>query len=196
MAQYELTGEEWMFLRVLFIAVEEQKSAYLHKYLLKCAKSVSVKELLTSLQTKKIIAQTYKVPEAGEKFVIEDVEFHDPFIKKVFKTSNSAGVELMRAYPAYMSTNGGTLLNLRNIVSKGGYVDEEDFYFQYGKKIKFSPELHNQVLLALAWGVKADLIKYSIVEFVGTSKWIELGETMTADKIGSFVTKMDTVQVL
>lgn len=196
MAQFQLTGEEWMFLRALFIAVDEEKFQYLQKYLLECAKSVSVRELLTSLKSKKIIAQDYDVPEVGAPFVIEDVEFTDSFTKKAFKTSNSAGIELMRAYPAYMSTNGGTLLNLRNIVSKGGYADEDDFYFQYAKKIKFNPKTHEQVLMALEFGKDKDLIKYSIVEFVATSKWIELAETMQADKMGSFLSKMDTLEVL
>ena len=196
MSEYNLTGEEWMFLRVLFIAVEEQKLPYLQKYLLECAKSISVRELLQSLKTKKIIAQSYQIPEVGEAFEVEDVEFHQPFMNKAFKVSNSAGIELMRNYPAYMSTASGTLLNLRNIVSKGGYIDEDDFYFQYAKKIKFSRVMHEQILQALEWGKEQDLIKYSIVEFVASSKWNELAETMNAAKIGNFVTKMDTIEVL
>jgi len=195
MKAYQLSGDEFIFLRVLFIAVEEDKLDYLKMYLLECAKGQSVRSLLTSLKSKKIIKKEYKIPEEGEKFEVDDVEFDDKFIAKIFKLSNIAGVELMRAYPAYMSANG-TLLNLRNIVSKGGYVDEDDFYFAYGKKIKFSPKTHKEVLEALEFGKKADLIKYSIVEFVGTSKWIELRETMDQDRLGKFVTKMDTREIL
>lgn len=196
MSQYQISGEEWMFIRALFIAVEEEKIDYLRVYLLECSKDKSVRDLLLSLKNKKILAKEYKIPNEGEKFEIEDVIFSTKFLKTTFKTSNSAGIELMRVYPAYMSTNGGTLLNLRNIVSKGGYIDEDDFYFAYGKKIKFNPEIHTEVMKALEFGKKADLIKYSIVEFVGSSKWIELSETMKLDKIGKFVTKFDTHEVL
>ena len=196
MSLYQLNGEEWMFLRMLFIAVEEEKLDYLKVYLFECAKSQSVRALLSSLKEKKIIAKGYKIPNEGEKFEVTDVEFDTRFITKMFKASNAAGVELMRAYPAYMTTAGGTLLNLRNIVSKGGYIDEDDFYFAYGKKIKFSPITHKEVLKTLKFGSDNDLIKYSIVEFVGTSKWIELRETMHKDQMGKFLKKMDTHEVL
>lgn len=52
----------------------------------------------------------------------------------------------------------------------------EDFFFFYGKTIKWNPTLHREIIDLLQWGKENDMIKMGISTFVINQSWIALKE--------------------
>ena len=81
------------------------------------------------------------------------------------------GKELYDAYPTHMSLNGRNIF-LKNHIKK--FLDVEDVYFWYAKTIGHSIEYHKFVLDTLAWAKEHNLIQFSLLEFIGSQKWLDL----------------------
>ncbi len=196
MARWSLTADEWMLTRLLMLAQDpENRPQYLKRYLTECAKTNLTREVLISLQNKKVIDKSYKVPKTGEKFSVDDLEFTEMFRKSHFKLSAEAGLELFDAYPAHMYGQGGKILNIRNI-TKGGYADLESFSFAYSKAIKHDPKLHREVLESLEYAKEHDMVQYGIVEYIASQKWREHMQMMKDGGIGGFTVKLDNVNLI
>ena len=50
----------------------------------------------------------------------------------------------------------------------------DDFFFFYGKTIKWNPETHTQIIKLLEYAKENNLINYSIATFVINEKWREI----------------------
>lgn len=197
MSEYSLDAEEYMFIQLVFLAVEPNPHPqYLYKYFRECKKATPTREMILSLKDKKILSKNYSVPEKGEIFRIEDLEFDKTFINKYFKESFEGGEELFNLYPDYLqNASNGNLYPAKNI-TKGGFMSLEDFFFAYSKAIRHSRANHEKVMDILNWSIQNKLITYGIVEYVVTRKWNDHIRMRELDQVGGFNVKMDTLEDL
>lgn len=187
--KYKLTAEEWLVIRLLFLAsAEEDHKEYLVRYL-RIPDRQDLREILQSLQSKGVILKSYRIPNRGEKFDPADVEFNQMFLKNHFKYSAILGQDLLEKYPTCMIIGGVTHM-LRTPGKK--FKDLEDLKFGYGKTIKHNPETHKRVLELLEWGKENNLINMGLAEFVSAQAWENIqaikdgdGATINLDAIKS-----------
>lgn len=196
MAKFKIDANEWYLLRCLFIAKFENDNSYLIKYIKECSKEGITAELLQSLKSKNILDKKYKVPQKGETFSLEELDFHQPFINKYLRSSNEMGQELFDAYPSYLIMDNGKHLPARNLVSKVVFKSMNDFFILYCKQIKYSVEKHEEIMSALTWAKEKNMINSSIVEYVISKKYDDHINSMKQDKQGKFVNKNDILEVV
>lgn len=170
--KYKLTTNELFLLKLLILALEENQLKYLYTYLQEndFARK-SLRDTLISLQNNNIINNSYKIPEKGEKFKIEEIILNKNFLKEFYKNSGILGQDLFDNFPPFLDTPN-VLYPLRNIAKK--YNSLEEFFFVYGKNIKFDYENHKKILDILAWAKENNLVTWTITEFVISAKWLEL----------------------
>ena len=176
--RHQLTAEEWFVVRLLLLASsEEAHEEYFIRYF-KLPTKPDLREIMVSLQNKGVVLKSYKVPNRGERFYPEDVEFNSNFLKNYFKYSYELGEELFKAYPMSMIVQG-IQHSLLNISKK--YNSLEEAYFAYGKAIGHNPVKHKRVLELLEWAKDNKLINYGICEFIISQKWTELERLQNGD---------------
>jgi hypothetical protein len=169
MIKYDLSEQELMIIKLIFLA-QENKKEYLIKYFTHKDHSI-LKDVLISLQDKGIILKSYKIPNKGDNFIPEDVDFNKVFLKNYLQYSNDLGMELFQNYPAFTVINGRTF-SLKNITKV--FKSLEDFCFAYGKSIKFNLEKHEEVMELLEYAKSTNFINFNICEFVVSQKWEEI----------------------
>ena len=172
MNNYNISPNELFAIRAILISKEDGDLTYLSKYL-SIPESIrgSLHDSLVSLQNRGIILKSYKIPNLGEKFIVEDVEFNKNFVKSLYKASFEMGKELFDNYPQFTTINGNTVM-LRSVSKK--YNSLEDAYRAYGKAIKWKPEIHNEIIELLNWAKEHDIINCSLANFIVDNKWIDL----------------------
>ena len=142
--KYNLTPNELFFLRILFLSREEDQQDEIYRYFRIDEKyRGSVVEMLTSLQNKGIILQSYKIPRKGEKFNPLDVEISKNFENHFMKASFDMGKELYEHYPTSTVVNG-IEYKLRRVSKK--FDSLEDAFRAYGKYIRWNRVTHERVL--------------------------------------------------
>lgn len=193
--KFSLDANEWYLIRCLFLSKYEGLNNYLIHFVTKSLPKGALRQMLVTLKEKRILSKKYKVPKEGEQFIVKDLEFHEPFLNKYFKTSNEMGRELFDAYPSYLVMNDGTFLPARNLVSKVVFKDQNAFFIFYCKQIKYNIQKHEQIMKALEFAKSNDLIRSGIVEYVVSEKYEDHIRTMT-DGHGDFVTRFDNVKVI
>lgn len=174
--QYSLTAEEWLIIRLLFLASEEEKhKEYLVKYLMYA--KPDLRNIIVSLQDKGIISKSYKIPNKGCTFDPADIVFNKNFINKYLKFSYTLGQELFDNYPVTINVNGITY-SARTSGNK--YKDLEDMYYAYGKAIGNKLEVHQHVLELLEWAKENGLVNKGLYRFIADREWLNL-EAMKDD---------------
>lgn len=187
--KYHLTAEEWLVVRLLFLAsAEEDHKEYLARYL-STSDRQDLREVMLSLQNKGVILKSYKIPDRGQSFDPADVEFNKIFLNNYFKYSAELGNDLFNNYPVSMIINGVTHM-LRTPGRK--FKDLDDLKFGYGKAIKHNPETHKKIMSLLDWAKERNLINIGMAEFVSAQAWLSLeamqngdGEVINMDAIKS-----------
>lgn len=168
--KYHLTVEEWFFTKLLFLAsAEENNPLPLMKYVQ--LYSPDLRELLQSLQNKGIILKSYKIPNKGEQFDPENVEFNSIFLKNYMKFSLEMGQELFNNYPVTMVINGITT-SVRGCGDK--YKDLDDMLLAYGKAIGNNPKRHEEVLELLNWAKDNNVLYKGLSKFIADREWQNL----------------------
>jgi hypothetical protein len=190
MLKWTLTAEEWLFIRLLFLAKEEQHTKPLVTYFNQCAKTGMPLDVIKSLQKKKILCKDF-VAEKGVDFTVDDIEFEDKFDEQYFKIANVGGKEVFDAYPHYLMLSGGKMVPIRNFSKH--FRNEDDLFFTYSKMIKHSRVTHERVLESLEFAKAHNLINYTIAEYVISRKWEDHIHAMDSGEIGKFVTTFDTM---
>lgn len=174
--QYNLTAEEWLVVRLLFLASEEENHKdYLIKYIMYA--KPDFRNIIISLQNKGIISKSYKVPEKGTSFNPEDIVFNKNFTNKYLKFSYTLGQELFDNYPVTINVNG-IIYSARTAGNK--YKDLEDMYFAYGRAIGNKLEVHEHVLELLNWAKENGLVNKGLYRFIADREWLNL-EAMKDD---------------
>lgn len=170
MIKYQLTADELFVLRLIFYA-QEGHSEYLTTFFNECQLGFSLREILTSLQTKGIINKSYTIPAEGTVFQADDVDLNKNAVNQFFQHSIDLGMELFEAYPAYTNING-RIFSLRNITKN--FKDLDDMCWQYGRMIKFDQRKHEEILELLEYAKENDLIHSGICDFILSQGWIAL----------------------
>lgn len=167
-----LTSTELFILRLLYLAVDGDKS-FLLNYVSNTSNGKQVlKSVLQSLLDKKVINNTFNLPKEGETLNIKNIPFNKNFIKKYIRESNELGKEFFDAYPPFINING-KLCSIKNF-TKANLFSFEDFCIFYSKAIKNASVTHERVMQALDFGKANNLISYSIIEFIASMKWQEI----------------------
>jgi len=148
MDQYKLDPNELFCIKVILLAQEGE-----YEYLQNYAQILNgqLRLLLTTLQSKGIIIKAYKIPKEGTQFIPEDVQFNQNFLKKYYRSAFEMGEELFYTYPQSAVVQG-QVFNLRTVSKK--FDSLEDAFSKYAKQIKNNPELHQQIINDIKWGIE------------------------------------------
>lgn len=148
MDQYKLDPNELFCIKVILLAQEGE-----YEYLQNYAQILNgkLRLLLTTLQSKGIIIKAYKIPKEGTSFIPEDVQFNQNFLKKYYRSAFEMGEELFYIYPQSAVVQG-QVFNLRTVSKK--FDSLEDAFGKYAKQIKNNPELHQQIIDDIKWGIE------------------------------------------
>lgn len=179
-----LTPTELFILRLLFLAIDGD-SSLLVDYLsnIKDGK-VLFRNVLVSLQEKKVILSGFKIPDEGESLKFDKIPINKNFIKMYLRESNELGKELFEKYPMFMFINN-KMASIRNI-TKGGFFSLDDFSRYYAKQIKLNKVTHDKVMSSLEDGINNNLIRYSLLEFIASQKWNEIDYIMNSGNIAGY----------
>jgi hypothetical protein len=179
-----LTPTELFILRMLFLAVDGE-SDMLMNYLSNVSNGKELfKQVLQSLQTKKVILATFKIPQEGETLNFKNIPFNKNFLKMYIRESNELGKELFDAYPPFINING-KLCSIKNF-TKAGLYSFEEFCLYYSKSIKSAGVTHERVMEALEFGKENNLINYSILEFIASKKYEEIEFIRSSGNVNGF----------
>jgi hypothetical protein len=127
------------------------------------------KMIFDSLCKKEIIHPfTHTESETNIEISVSSVKFTDKFLSNHFVFADICGPELICAYPAYIDINGKQCSALT--ISKS-FHSREEMFITYGRKIKFSKELHTKILESLKYAVQNNLISFGIAEYIIGEHW-------------------------
>ena len=173
MEKYGLTPTELFVVKVLYLYKENYPEAYIIRYLNIPDNKKTFRDTLVSLQNKGVILKSYKIPNAGDEFQPDEVEFNKNFDKTFCRSAFDMGKDLFDHYPMFGTINGNTV-SLRGVSKK--FDSLEDFFRFYGKEIKWDPDLHQEILDLIDWEQNNNVgyICFSLATFVIEHKWEEL----------------------
>ena len=167
-----ITPTELFILRLLFLAMDGD-SSLLSNYISNVTDGKEVlKKVLQSLQNKGIINASFKIPKEGEVLKFKEIPINKNFIRSYIRDSHELGKELFNKYPPFMTING-RVASIKNF-TKANLFSLDEFCIFYAKQIKLSGVTHDRVMEALDFGVENNLIRYSLLEFLASQKWLEL----------------------
>ena len=148
MKEYKINPTELFTIKVILLAQDGE-----YEYLQKYAEILNgnLRLLLEHLQEIGIILKSYKIPPTGTTFIPEAVQFNQNFLKKFYRSAFEMGEELFYTYPQSTTVNG-VLYNLRSVSKR--FDSLEQAFQRYAKSINNKPELHQQVIDDIRWGIK------------------------------------------
>lgn len=181
--KYNLTPDELFLIKLIWYA-QDGHPEFLSEYFSENQLTLELRDVLLSLQKKGIINKTYEIPDKGEIFNPRDVDFNKNIISSFLKHSQTLGYELFTAYPKQIYVNGRpySLQNYSRL-----YKTFDEFCFTYGQMIKFSPEIHKQVLEILEWAKENGFVTNGICDFVLSRQW-EAFKELKDNEMGTFNT--------
>jgi hypothetical protein len=148
MRDYKLNPTELFVIKIILLA-QDGEYEYLQQF--NEILNGQLRLLLESLQSKGIIIKAYKIPKEGTSFIPEDVQFNQNFLKKYYRSAYEMGEELFNTYPQ-SAIVGGVVYNLRSVSKR--FDSLETAFQKYAKIIKNNPELHQQILDDIRWGIE------------------------------------------
>ena len=145
--KYNLTPTELFTIKVVLLAKEEGEYEWLKRF----SQIVKLREILIRLQEKEIILKSWKLPKEGQQLIVEDIPINQSFQKQFFRASFEMGEELFYTYPQSAVVQG-TVYNLRSVSKR--FDSLEQAFQKYAKNIKNNPELHQQIIDDIKWGIE------------------------------------------
>ena len=150
MRDYKIYPNELFTIKVILLA-QDGEYEDLQQYV-ECFENKNYLRLaLESLQEKGIILKSYKIPKPGTQFIPEDVQFNQNFLKKYYRSAFEMGEELFYTYPLSAVVNG-VMYNLRSFSKR--FDSEKQAFQRYARNIRNNPELHQQILDDIKWGIE------------------------------------------
>lgn len=148
MREYNIKPDAMFAIKVILLAQDGE-----YEYLQKYAEILEgqLRLILEHLQSKGIILKSYKIPVEGTTFIPEDVQFNQNFLKKYYRSAFEMGEELFAIYPQSAIVNG-VMYNLRSVSKR--FDSLEQAFQRYAKNIKNNPELHQQIIDDVKWGIE------------------------------------------
>ncbi len=165
--RYKLTPTELFTVQVILLAKEEGE----YKWLQRFAQIQKLRPIIESLRGKGIILKSYKIPNEGEKLIVEDIPFNQNFQKQYFRASFDMGQELFETYPQFLTING-VCYNARRISKK--YDSLEDAFAKYAKAINYKDEIHQQIIENIKWGIDNGYNFTTLDDFIADRSWTAL----------------------
>ena len=186
--KYNLSPNEFMFIRTLLILQNDGNQDYFSKYLqLMHSCNVGVNNTIDSLINKGVINKTYR--PVGGTLDPNTIVINKPFTKKIYRCSFDMGRELFEVYPQFSVINNCTVA-IRTVAKH--FYSLEDFYFRYGKEIKWNPTIHKEIIELVSWAADNNIINCSLSSFVINHGW----ESIKALKEGGGNINYDSVKLL
>lgn len=165
--KYKLTPTELFTVKVVLLAKEEGDYEWLQRF----AQIVKLRNVLENLREKGIILKSWKLPKEGTQLVVEEIPFNQNFQKQYFRASFEMGEELFNTYPQFLTING-VCYNARRVSKK--FDSLEDAFAKYGKAIKHNPELHQQIIDNIRWGIDNGYNFTTLDDFIADRAWTAL----------------------
>jgi hypothetical protein len=150
MRDYKIYPNELYTIKVILLA-QDGDYTYLQQYIQCFENKHYLRLALESLREKGIILKSYKLPKEGTLFIPEDVQFNQNFLKRYYRGAFEMGEELFNIYPQSAVVNG-VMYNLRSVSKR--FDSLEQAFQKYAKNIKNNPELHQQIIDDVKWGVE------------------------------------------
>jgi hypothetical protein len=148
MRDYKLNPTELFVIKVILLA-QDGDYTYLQQF--NEIFNGQLRLILESIQSKGVIVKAYKIPKEGTLFIPEDVQFNQNFLKKYYRSAYEMGEELFYTYPQSCVVNS-QVFNLRSVSHK--FNSLEDAFAKYAKQIKNNPEIHQEILENIKWGIE------------------------------------------
>ena len=148
MRDYKIRPDALYAIKVILLA-QDGEYDYLRDYVQ--VLEGQFRKLLEYIQEKGIILKSYKIPKEGTSFIPEDVQFNQNFLKKYYRSAYEMGEELFYTYPQSCVVNN-QVFNLRSVSHK--FDSLEDAFAKYAKQIKNNPELHEEIIANIKWGIE------------------------------------------
>ena len=165
--KYKLTPTELFTIKLILLAKEDGEYKWLQRYV----QIIKLRDILVSLQEKGIILKSWKLPKEGQQLIVEDITFNQNFQKQYFRASFEMGEELFNVYPQSTIVNG-QIYNLKRISRK--FDSLEDAFAKYAKYIHNNPEIHQEVIELIKWGIDNGYNFTTLDSFIVDNSWIAI----------------------
>jgi len=165
--KYKLTPTELFTIKLILLAKEDGEYKWLQRYV----QIIKLRDILASLQEKGIILKSWKLPKEGQQLIVEDITFNQNFQKQYFRASFEMGEELFNIYPQSTIVNG-QIYNLKRVSRK--FDSLEDAFAKYAKYIHNSPEVHQEVIELVKWGIDNGYNFTTLDSFIVDNSWMAI----------------------
>lgn len=165
--KYKLTPTELFTIKLILLAKEDGEYKWLQRYV----QIIKLRDILVSLQEKGIILKSWKLPKEGQQLIVEDITFNQNFQKQYFRASFEMGEELFNVYPQSTIVNG-QIYNLKRVSRK--FDSLEDAFAKYAKYIHNNPEIHQEVIDLIKWGIDNGYNFTTLDSFIVDNSWIAI----------------------
>ena len=165
--KYKLTPTELFTIKLILLAKEDGEYKWLQRYV----QIIKLRDILVSLQEKGIILKSWKLPKEGQQLIVEDITFNQNFQKQYFRASFEMGEELFNVYPQSTIVNG-QIYNLKRVSRK--FDSLEDAFAKYAKYIHNNPEIHQEVIELIKWGIDNGYNFTTLDSFIVDNSWIAI----------------------
>ena len=165
--KYKLTPTELFTIKLILLAKEDGEYKWLQRYV----QIIKLRDILVSLQEKGIILKSWKLPKEGQQLIVEDITFNQNFQKQYFRASFEMGEELFNIYPQSTIVNG-QIYNLKRVSRK--FDSLEDAFAKYAKYIHNNPEIHQEVIELVKWGIDNGYNFTTLDSFIVDNSWIAI----------------------
>jgi hypothetical protein len=162
--KYKLTPTELFTIKLILLAKEDGEYKWLQRYV----QIIKLRDILVSLQEKGIILKSWKLPKEGQQLIVEDITFNQNFQKQYFRASFEMGEELFNIYPQSTIVNG-QIYNLKRVSRK--FDSLEDAFAKYAKYIHNNPEIHQEVIELVKWGIDNGYNFTTLDSFIVDNSW-------------------------
>lgn len=167
MERYKLSPTELFCIKMILLAKEEGEYEWLQRF----AQISNLRDILITLQEKGIILKNYKIGSQGSSLVVEEIPINQNFQKQFYRYSFEMGQELFEIYPQSTIVNG-LVYNLKR-VSKH-FDSLEDAFSKYGKYIGYKPEIHNEIIELVKWGIDNGYNFTTLDSFIIDNGWLAI----------------------
>lgn len=167
--KYELSPNE-LFVLKLVLLLQDGDTNYLKRWL-QINDGCDFRDIIISLQNKRMINKDFKVPNKGEEFNPYDIPINKLVTKTFFRASFDLGEELYLEYPQFTIINGSQI-PLRTVAKK--FNSLEDAYRFYAKQIKYNPTKHQEILDLVKWAKENNILQMSLASFIINNSWNDL----------------------
>lgn len=165
--KYKLTPTELFTIKLILLAKEDGEYEWLQRYV----QIIKLRDILVSLQEKGIILKSWKLPKEGQQLIVEDITFNQNFQKQYFRASFEMGEELFNTYPQSTIVNG-QIYNLKRVSRK--FDSLEDAFAKYAKYIHNNPEIHQEVIELIKWGIDNGYNFTTLDSFIVDNSWMAI----------------------